>query len=237
MRTLLQLVGQGSDHQITTEAVRCDAICASQAADPVSTDWAIRQFRHRHVLRPAFLAGCSAPRHDGEQATARQSAGEPRDRGLAVSYACRLGDAVDAAAFLFGRSEGEPELLLQGSEKTPRTVWRCQPVAPTTSSTVAPSGRRSIAITAFCFDGRFPSEDGSGSGKASIADQSWSISASRSPTFRRFSTPGRAFHNANSRLPLSRAACNSSFDATAVSPSLTAAGASRHSVIPSLPMM
>jgi hypothetical protein len=36
-------------------------------------------------------------------------------------------------------------------------VWRCQPVARTTSSTVAPSGRRSISITFSCFDGLFPS--------------------------------------------------------------------------------
>jgi hypothetical protein len=54
--------------------------------------------------------------------------------------------------------------------------------------------------------------------------------------FLRFSTPGRAFHSANSCLPLSGAACNSS-DATAISPSLTVADASRQSVIPSLPMM
>jgi hypothetical protein len=53
----------------------------------------------------------------------------------------------------------------------------------------------------------------------------------------KLSTPGRAFHNANSRLPLSAAACSSWFDATAISPSLTVAGSSRHSVIPSLPMM
>src|SRR6202022_4580752 len=44
---------------------------------------------------------------------------------------------------------------------------------------------------------------------------SCSINASRSPTFLRFSTPGRAFHSASSRLPLSRAACNSSLEATA----------------------
>ena len=42
-------------------------------------------------------------------------------------------------------------------------MWRCQPVARTTSSTVAPSGRRSISITFSCFDGRFPSAWGSGS--------------------------------------------------------------------------
>src|SRR5439155_26088695 len=33
------------------------------------------------------------------------------------------------------------------------------------------------------------------------------------------------------------APCSSAFEATAISPSLTAAGASRHSVIPSLPIM
>ena len=38
-------------------------------------------------------------------------------------------------------------------------------------------------------------------------------------------------------LPLSWAACNSAFDATTVSPSLTTAGGSPHSVIPSLPII
>ena len=55
-----------------------------------------------------------------------------------------------------------------------RTVCRCQPITLATSSTVTPSGRCSIAITASCFDERFVS-DGvfwSGSGKASIADHS-----------------------------------------------------------------
>src|SRR5262249_2893035 len=101
-----------------------------------------------------------------------QSAGEPTHRGLHASCARQRGDAVDPAALLCGRSKGKPELLLQGTENTPRTVWRCQPVALATSSTVAPSGRRSIAITASCYDGRFVSDCGSGSGKASIADHS-----------------------------------------------------------------
>src|SRR6516162_10889575 len=39
-----------------------------------------------------------------------------------------------------------PSFFFRVPENTPRTVWRCQPVALTTSSTVAPSGRRSIAI-------------------------------------------------------------------------------------------
>ena len=48
---------------------------------------------------------------------------------------------------------------------------------------------------------------------------------------------GRAFHSATNRLALSGAARSSSFDATTISPSLTVAGAVRHSVIPSLPMI
>ena len=44
----------------------------------------------------------------------------------------------------------------------------------------------------------------------------------------RFSTPGSAFHSASNRLALSGAACSSSFDATAISPLLTVAGAVRH---------
>jgi hypothetical protein len=49
-----------------------------------------------------FLVGCSTSRHDREGATARQRAGEPKRRGLALSCACWLGDAVDPATFLFG---------------------------------------------------------------------------------------------------------------------------------------
>src|ERR1700738_1073201 len=90
-------------------------------------------------------------------------------------------------------------------------------------------------MTSSCFDGRLDSDWGSGN--ISIADHNCSISASRSATFLRFSTPGRAFHSASSRLPLSRAACNSALEATAISPSLTAAGGSRHRGVPSLPMM
>jgi hypothetical protein len=61
-------------------------------------------------------------------------------------------------------------------EKTPRTVWRCHPVALATSSTVAPSGRRSMSRTSSCFDGRFASGCGSGSwqgldGRPQLIDQ------------------------------------------------------------------
>src|SRR5215472_9966783 len=77
-----------------------------------------------------------------------------------------------------------------------------------------------MAITTSCFEGRFGSPRGSGSGSLSIADHSCSISAARSPTLRLLSTPGSAFHNARSRLPLSGAASSSSFDETTISPSL-----------------
>ena len=43
-------------------------------------------------------------------------------------------------------------------------------MAPSDRSTEEASGRRSIAITASCFEGRFAWTCGSGSGKASIAD-------------------------------------------------------------------
>jgi hypothetical protein len=40
-----------------------------------------------------------------------------------------------------------PSFFFSVPEKRPRTVCRCQPIAVATSSTVAPSGRRSIAMT------------------------------------------------------------------------------------------
>ena len=48
-----------------------------------------------------------------------------------------------------------PSFFFRVPEKRPRTVCRCQPIALASSSTVAPSVRYSIAITASCFDGRF----------------------------------------------------------------------------------
>src|SRR5580704_13360659 len=97
--------------------------------------------------------------------------GKPLHLGWRGSCLLRDGDAVDPAALFFGRDKGEPELL-RVPEKRPRTVCRCQPVALATSSTVAPSGRCGIAMTACFFDVRFASDCGcgSGSGNASIAD-------------------------------------------------------------------
>jgi hypothetical protein len=44
-------------------------------------------------------------------------AGEPKHRGLAMSYARRLGDAINPATLLLGRGESQPELFLQGSRE------------------------------------------------------------------------------------------------------------------------
>src|ERR1700720_990884 len=57
-----------------------------------------------------------------------------------------------------------PSFFFRVPEKTPRTVCRCQPVTLATSSTVAPSGRRSIAITTSCLEGGFGSGCGSRQG-------------------------------------------------------------------------
>src|SRR5215472_7575626 len=88
-----------------------------QAAVLASSDRADRQDDRRSRRRAYWPVGSCGCRLDREQATARQGAGEPMYRRLAASCARRLGDTVDAAAFLCGRSQREPELLLQGSRK------------------------------------------------------------------------------------------------------------------------
>ncbi len=65
------------------------------------------------------------------------------------------------------RRSASPSFFFSAPEKTPRTVCGCHPVAAITSATVAPSGRRSRAMTSACFEGRLAT--GLGSGKASNA--------------------------------------------------------------------
>src|SRR6516162_9109763 len=77
----------------------------------------MRQSRVRPPRRPGFAVGCSGCRLDQERPTARQSPGEPKRWRSTLSYACRFSDAVDAAAFPFGGSNRQPELLLQGARK------------------------------------------------------------------------------------------------------------------------
>src|ERR1700726_335374 len=90
---------------------------ATHAAAPLSTDRPIRRSRNQASPGPGFAAGPSRRRLDRERRTARQSAGEPKHRGLELSEARRLGDAAHPAALLFGRGKNEPELFLQGSRE------------------------------------------------------------------------------------------------------------------------
>jgi hypothetical protein len=114
-----------ADNQIATEARRWSGVTQLAPSKP--------QLVRRSIDQPSDLAldlgqtsglaaGCRARRRDRERATARQRAGELQRRSLGVSYSRPIGDAVDPAALFFGRGEGQPELLLQGPEKTPRTV-------------------------------------------------------------------------------------------------------------------
>src|SRR3984893_16799811 len=90
---------------------------ATHAAAPVSTDQSIRQSRIHGRPGPGLADGRPGRSLYRERATARQSAGEPKYRGLEISSARRLGDAVDPAALLFGRGKSEPELFLQSSRE------------------------------------------------------------------------------------------------------------------------
>src|SRR5215471_13171358 len=145
-------------------------------------------------------------------------------RRLAASCARRLGDPVDAAAFLCGRSQGEPELLLQASRKDAAhgmtlPARHARHLVNRGALGLTQHGNHRVLLR--------------GALRLAAPDRA----AFRSPTFRLLSTPGSAFHNASSRLPLSGAACSSSFDVTTISPSLTLAGVLRQSTMPSLPMM
>src|SRR3984893_13845268 len=86
---------------------------ARHAAAFVSTDRPTRRF----LPAPSLAAGPSGSRLHRDRRTARQSAGEPKRRGLEVSSAGRLGDAIAPAALPFGRGKSEPELFLQGSRE------------------------------------------------------------------------------------------------------------------------
>src|SRR5580704_17225166 len=90
---------------------------AKHAAAPLSTDRPIRRFRHQVLPGPNLAAGPSRRRLDRDRRTARQIVGEPKHRGLELSQARWLGDAVDPAGLFFGRGKRKPELFLQGSRE------------------------------------------------------------------------------------------------------------------------
>src|SRR4029077_6984171 len=90
---------------------------ARHAAAPLSTDQPTPQFGNQARPGLGFAVGLSGHRLDRARTTARQSAGEPKHRGVGVSQARWLGDAVDPAALLLGRGKSEPELFLQRSRE------------------------------------------------------------------------------------------------------------------------
>src|SRR5215470_13059684 len=96
--------------------------------------------RRKVISRPhsRHAVACCDQRRAWEQATARRSPGEPQRHRLPVSYACRAIDAVDAAALLLGRSNREPELLLQGAREDAAHGVALPSRDTPTSSTVAP---------------------------------------------------------------------------------------------------
>jgi hypothetical protein len=85
---LLQLIGEASDDQIATEPQGRSGMmqCLPRnAAAPVSTDQSIRQSRIQGRTGPGLADGRSGRYLYRERATARQSAGEPKYRGLEIS--------------------------------------------------------------------------------------------------------------------------------------------------------
>jgi len=95
----------------------------------------------------------------------------------------------------------QPSFFFSVPEKTPRTVWRCQPVALATSPTVAPRvdaaslSPRVASTDALC---RMQAPDPAISRLPTTADLS--AHRGRQPSSV-FSAPGKAIHNARSRLP------------------------------------
>jgi hypothetical protein len=122
---------------------------------------------------PVFLS-CPASAPADRRGSGRARLPIQRCRARPFRRQCPRRDALSARKSTSDcpRSRSALSLAAKVPEKTPRTVCRCQPVALATSSTVAPSGRCSIAMTASCFDGRFASDWASGSGNASMAKHS-----------------------------------------------------------------
>src|SRR6202023_2708101 len=172
---LLQLIGEASDDQIATEAQRRSGVMQCPPRTPQllcrsigqSGDFAIKTGQVR--VSQSVLPDVDWTETGGRLAPglASRSVVEwrfHRFAGSAMRYTRPRSSLAETSV--------SPSFFFRVPEKTPPTVWRCQPVTLATSSTVAPSGRRSIAITTSCLEGRFGSGCGSGSGKASIADHS-----------------------------------------------------------------
>jgi hypothetical protein len=90
-----------------------------------------------------------------------------------------------------------PSFFFSAPEISPRTVWRCHPIALAISSIVAPSGRCSSLITRACFEpARRPAEPPTGSeatGNWPKATQSRCTAVFRSLNLVTGAVPGSAF--------------------------------------------
>src|SRR5436190_4718773 len=143
-RDFLQAVCDGAQQQLAAEMGGCLGFVESP---PLLTKLDERELREARERLPANRNISNRAAHAGS--------------GDAMRYTRPRSSCAEATV--------SPSFFLKVPEKRPRTVCRCQPIALATSSTVAPSGPRSIPMTSPCFDGRFASDCGSGSGKASIA--------------------------------------------------------------------
>ena len=151
------------------------------------------------------------------------------------SYRLRRGDAVKPGHGTFDETRVASSSKVR--DKTPHTVWRCHPRNtrhfPDRGSLGSLQHRDDLALLRRTLRVRLWLRVRQGlNRRPQLIDQL--IAAADLPAFL---IPGTAFHNPKSRLPLKGAACDSSCEATAISPSLAVAGASRHSVIPSLPII
>src|ERR1700720_3835748 len=170
---LLQLIGEASDDQITTEAQRRSGVMQCPPRTPQllcrltnqsgNLAFKVGQVRASQTVVPVATSTGNARRL--ARVLASRSIVDWRFHRLAGSA---MGYTRPRSSLAEARVS--PSFFFNVPEKTPRTVWRCPPVTLATSSTVAPSGSRSIAITTSCLEGGFGSGCGSGSGKASIAD-------------------------------------------------------------------
>src|SRR5258707_14999503 len=85
---------------------------ARHTAAPLSTDQPTPQFGNQARPGLGFAVGLSGHRLDRARTTARQSAGEPKHRGVGFSQARRLGAAGYPAPLLLRLGKGDPELFL-----------------------------------------------------------------------------------------------------------------------------
>src|SRR6202030_4846899 len=152
----LQLIGEPPDDQIATEAQGRSSVmqcppCTTQLLCRETGqpgDFAIRlsQFPISRSVFSAIVGGETRGRL--ARMLASRSVvewGFHRLAGSAMRYTRPRSSLAEARV--------SPSFFFKVPEKTPRTVWRWQPVTLATSSTVAPSGRRSIAITTSCLEG------------------------------------------------------------------------------------